>query len=293
MQRIRKVEGMYVSRLCFRPDPHLTLEPWDDDSAGWDDHVVIYFHGGITVQEKGEERIRLDHDYTKSHRSMLDDLPHYSFIYESRLQQCTAEDDGTLVLEFKNGRIEVPALDYGEAWSMYNNKGFLIVCMPGGGLAIWKEQVSHQSAEKITVTDKLEHPVEFEDFWFLPLRKRVVDYCLIDTTVFGLQFGTAESKADAIFTLHIDGPFRMCDADGTETYLVPPDGVAPALRLPGQMVSKAFGHKDGRLELVFKEGTRVTVGTDEGQQWELIGENSKDSIRVKADPSLEPPIRVD
>lgn len=139
MRRIKKVEGMYVTRLCFQPNPHLTLEPMEDGFADYDQHVVISLPATMTVQEKGAEPVHLDPDCTEGNRTILDDLPHFSFVYGSCLMQCTAEEDGTLVLAFEHGRIEVPSFEDGEAWQMYNDKGFRIICMPGGKLAVWSE----------------------------------------------------------------------------------------------------------------------------------------------------------
>jgi hypothetical protein len=139
MRRIKEVEGMYVTELCFRPNPHLRVEPLEEGRSSRKNRVVMYLPGRMTVREKGAEPVHLDPDYKEDNRAMLDDLPLYSFVYGSCLLQCTAEDDGTLVLELEHGRIEVPAFENAEAWEMHGGKGFRIICMPGGELAIWNE----------------------------------------------------------------------------------------------------------------------------------------------------------
>jgi hypothetical protein len=210
-----------------------------------------------------------------------------------------AHKDGRLEISFEYGsRLEIlPDRKY-ESWEISGTGDLRVIGLPGGALSIWKvrefgdEQASHESAETVSAASKLERPVEFEDVWLLPLRKRAVACCLVDTAAFSLRFDAIEAEANAPFTLRIDGPFRLRDAEGSERYLVPPDGVAPALRLPGETVSKAFGYKDGRLELLFDGGARLTVGTDEGQQWALTGEEGGETIRVHADADAEPPVRV-
>lgn len=216
------------------------------------------------------------------------------------VNECLAHKDGRLEISFEDGsRLEIlPDQEY-ESWEISGTGDLHVVGLPGGELAIWKardledEQGNHKGAENDSVASKLARPVEFEDFWFLPLRKRAVARCMVDTSTFGLQFGGTQPDEGADFTLYIDGPFRLCKADGSETYLVPPDGVAPALRLPGQIISKAFGYKDGRLELIFSDGAVLTVDIDEGQQWTLTGKDTGETVRVTAVPGAEPRVQVE
>lgn len=139
MRRVRKVEGMYVTKLSFQPNSHLTLEPIEDGFVDYDQHIVIALPSMMTVQEKGAEPVDLNPGSTGGNRAVLDDLPHYSFVYGSCLKQCTAGNDGTLLLGFEHGRIKAPAFDDAESWQMYNDKGFRIICGPGGKLTCWSD----------------------------------------------------------------------------------------------------------------------------------------------------------
>lgn len=50
-------------------------------------------------------------------------------------------DSGTLKLTFANGAsVQVEPDDDYEAWTVAGPRGMLIVCMPGGELAIWEKQ---------------------------------------------------------------------------------------------------------------------------------------------------------
>jgi hypothetical protein len=52
--------------------------------------------------------------------------------------EATIDDDGQLTMRFAEGTtLTAPPDDRYEAWQLRDHAGLLIVCMPGGDLAIW------------------------------------------------------------------------------------------------------------------------------------------------------------
>jgi hypothetical protein len=52
--------------------------------------------------------------------------------------EATIADNGQLTLRFAEGTtLTVPPDDQYEAWQLRDDTGLLIICTPGGGLAIW------------------------------------------------------------------------------------------------------------------------------------------------------------
>jgi Family of unknown function (DUF6188) len=116
--------------------------------------------------------------------------------------------------------------------------------------------------------------VEHEDHWdLLPLVGRAVTRCLVDHA-FGLQFWSPEAEIE----LRIEGPFTLREAGGEELSLVPEEttSLGPALRLFRREVSSARAHKDGRLEVIFTDGSTLSVGPDQKYEaWELTGSGQR------------------
>lgn len=139
MRRVKEIEGRHVTKLCFQPNLHLTLEPVAEGHVDYSEGVVVSLSGTMDVQEKGVAPVQLRHSSRGSDLALLNNLPEYSFVYGSCLVRGTVRDDGTLVLEFEHGTLEVPALNEVESWEMYNDKGFRMICMPGGEVAVWSE----------------------------------------------------------------------------------------------------------------------------------------------------------
>jgi len=217
-------------------------------------------------------------------------------LFGRSIRQSVAFKDGRLELFFDDGTrlVAPPDVEY-EAWELSGDRGELVVSCPGGDLAVWRGREPVDAPGKDEGSrPEVPQVIEFDDYWFLPLRKRTVTRCLVDTDAFGLQFGdTFTEEPHVVFNLHVEGPFRLRDATGTEHYLVPPEGVTPALRLPGATVSKAFGYKDGRLRLCFVEGGEVLiVDTGEGQKWSLVGGGMARGIQVRSTPSATPRVHV-
>jgi hypothetical protein len=116
--------------------------------------------------------------------------------------------------------------------------------------------------------------VEHEDHWeLLPLVGRAVTRCLVDHA-FALQFWSPETE----FELRIEGPFTLRQPDGEELSLMPEEtpSLGPALRLLRREVSSARAHKDGRLEVLFSDGSSLSVGPDQHYEaWELAGSGQR------------------
>ena len=70
-----------------------------------------------------------------------------------RLARATADrahsrDDGALLLEFTDGsRLEVRASANYEAWQLVGPAGLMVVCMPGGELAVWTDDKESTSGD--------------------------------------------------------------------------------------------------------------------------------------------------
>ncbi|GIV57631.1 MAG: hypothetical protein KatS3mg042_0544 [Rhodothermaceae bacterium] len=141
MRSVKEVEGRYVTKLCFQPDLTLILEDAEALRHGGLDEraVTAILSGTLVVQKEGGEALVIESvPGDKSYRKM-DGLPTYRFIYESRIERCIVENDGTLIFEFKQGVLKVLPFDDVESWQMYNDKGFRLICMPGGEVAVWSE----------------------------------------------------------------------------------------------------------------------------------------------------------
>ena len=92
----------------------------------------------MLIQKEGEEDFLLEITPGDETPQEMDALPKYRFIYGARVERCTVEE-GTLALEFEQGVLKVKPFYEVEAWEMYNDKGFRMICMPGGEVAVWSE----------------------------------------------------------------------------------------------------------------------------------------------------------
>jgi len=115
--------------------------------------------------------------------------------------------------------------------------------------------------------------VEHQDRWELPLVGRAVTRCLVDYA-FGLQFWSPEAD----FELRIEGLFSLREPSGEELLMMPEDtsSLGPALRLFQREVSSARAFKDGRLEVVFSDGSALQVAPDQQYEaWEFAGNGQR------------------
>lgn len=116
--------------------------------------------------------------------------------------------------------------------------------------------------------------VEHEDHWeLLALVGRAVTRCLVDHA-FSLQFWSP----DAVFELRIDVHFTLREPGGEELSLTPEEttSLGPALRLFRREVSSARAHKNGRLEVLFSDGSSLSVSPDQQYEaWELAADSGQ------------------
>lgn len=145
MGRVKEVEGRHVTKLCFQPDLTLVLEDAEElqRNSGVDEGGVTAILGGsIVVQrEGGEERLLKSVPGERTYHEM-DRLVEYRFIHEACVRECLVEGDGTLIFKFDQGTLKILPFDEAESWQMYSDKGFRMICMPGGDVAVWSEDSS-------------------------------------------------------------------------------------------------------------------------------------------------------
>ena len=93
--------------------------------------------------------------------------------------------------------------------------------------------------------------VEYDDYWVIPLRGRVLSRVIIG---YGLTLEFLDPE-DQQTTIMIAGEFRL-ESDGHDFILSheQPMALGPALGLIGQTVESARAYKDGTLELKYGGG---------------------------------------
>ena len=104
--------------------------------------------------------------------------------------------------------------------------------------------------------------------WRLPIEQRGVTRCLVDHA-FTLEFHDGEQSA----IVRIEGTFTVVD-HGLVHQLTPtaPRELGPAVDLYGQVVRSATASSQGKLEIVFEDGRRLSVEPDARYEaWEMSG----------------------
>ncbi len=109
--------------------------------------------------------------------------------------------------------------------------------------------------------------VETDDRWVLPLSGRTVDRLCLDFAITLTIRGGLEVK--------LESPFVLQRADRSEVLLVP-DGdaerLSPVMSLVRGTATRVEAFKDGRLEVVFADGSKLRVPADEDfEAWQLVG----------------------
>jgi hypothetical protein len=104
--------------------------------------ITLCTDGGYEIQIAGEfsllaccERI----DFTLTEQGLKPDR--FPSLLNQSVTSASADYTGTLILGFDSGtslRVE-PDPDY-EAWNITGPRGRMIVCMPGGELAVWSQE---------------------------------------------------------------------------------------------------------------------------------------------------------
>jgi len=118
-----RLAGKMVSRCCF--DSSFSLEVLEENSK-----VSIRIGGTMILDYNGTKLNLSGEKPTEAARA--------SILIGKVIANATGLKDGTLVMEFKDGRhLTVPVDQHHEAWELSATDGFLVVSIPGGGLATW------------------------------------------------------------------------------------------------------------------------------------------------------------
>lgn len=137
MIKVSKLEGLYVAELCYTPDLTLRLEsPETLDTFDVDENPMTAILSGSLRVETEDGEVLIEQTPGGRIHPVMNALASYSFIYESRIDQCVV-DDGVLILTFEHGILKVLPFEHVESWQIYSEDGFRLVCMPGGEIANW------------------------------------------------------------------------------------------------------------------------------------------------------------
>jgi hypothetical protein len=98
--------------------------------------------------------------------------------------------------------------------------------------------------------------IEHDDYWTIPLVRKPVCRFQIDFQL-TLQFFEPEDEETIVW---ISGEFKL-ELDGQQYALSAEDRekIGPVFALFRKTVNSALAHKDGILEITFREGGRLTV----------------------------------
>lgn len=107
------------------------LRFWTD--SGWQFNL----EGDVTLRS-GDRTVRIG-DVSTSAQSLSDELVG---LKGATIEAVSVSDAGDLTIRSAVAQIDVSADDGFEAWQIYGPSGEIIVCMPGGELAIWGPRVT-------------------------------------------------------------------------------------------------------------------------------------------------------
>lgn len=100
--------------------------------------VQLLFDGGVLVRLAGTSRLAngaaVDEPQSLLGLALL--LP----LLNEEVQSAAVAPDGSLAVTFAAGALTCLPGDAYEAWEFRTESGALVVCMPGGDLAIWSDQ---------------------------------------------------------------------------------------------------------------------------------------------------------
>jgi hypothetical protein len=119
------------------------------------------------------------------------------------------------------------------------------------------------------------------DGWLLPVSGEQVTRCWVDPTAVGLLCRNA-------IEISIGEPFTLATPEG-HTYALDPGGeatgLAPFLRIMRQIIREGIAVKDGRLTLVFDDGSRIDVPSGQDfEAWTLAGPGGIDGLKIVSAP---------
>ncbi len=128
------INGREVTRCLI--DYAFSIEVWSPD-----DLVSIRIEGPFLLKMQSAERKLSVEKEPMALGSALS-------VLHKTVESAIAYKDGTLSLKFSNDiRIDVPPDHKYEAWGISSSDGVLLVCMPGGELAVWsgKKGISNET----------------------------------------------------------------------------------------------------------------------------------------------------
>lgn len=111
--------------------------------------------------------------------------------------------------------------------------------------------------------------IEHDDYWTIPLVGKPVCRFQMDFQL-TLEFFEPEDEKTIVwisgeFKLEMDGEKHALSAENREK-------IGPVFSLFRKTVNSALAHKDGVLEITFREGARLTVGPDPNyESWGVTG----------------------
>ena len=107
------------------------LRFWTD--SGWQFNL----EGDVTLHS-GDRVVRIG-DISTSPQGLSDELVG---LIGASIEAVSVSNAGDMTIRCAVGQIDVCADDAFEAWQIYGPSGEIIVCMPGGELAIWGPRVT-------------------------------------------------------------------------------------------------------------------------------------------------------
>jgi len=125
-----EVEGHRVTRLVV--DYAVAFEFQDVK-----EQYTIRIEGEFRIDQGGaESRCLLDHPSTLGAATTL---------LHDQVRTAEARQSGELVLCLESGAVlRVAPAETIEAWEMFGSSGARVVCLPGGGLAVWSGTAARQ-----------------------------------------------------------------------------------------------------------------------------------------------------
>jgi hypothetical protein len=124
------------------------------------------------------------------------------------------------------------------------------------------------------------------DGWLLPVRGQQVTRCCVDWAEVRILCGN-------LVEIAIGEPFTLVTSDGRKYALDPapsvdPVSLTPILRIMRQVIQAGTAFNDGRLELSFRDGSRLDVPFGkEFEAWTLAGPGGVEGLKVVSMPGGE------
>ncbi|MGH3401065.1 MAG: DUF6188 family protein [Streptosporangiaceae bacterium] len=120
-----------------------------------------------------------------------------------------------------------------------------------------------------------------EGSWLLPVAGQLITRCCVDNEAVRLLcLNAVEVSVSQPFSLHIpEGRSYLLNSGG------PAPALAPVLRVMRQEVRKGTAYHDGRLDIEFKDGSRINVPSSKDfEAWEATGPGGVDGLKIVSIP---------